>query len=198
MAFFKRVEVWVLLVLTIGGVVAVLRMDQSDDGSHGGRSKNLQTSPTNDDSSPGRGSAKQQAQTRHQLAAVQIERDGDYAVLEIRLSSPALQGSAKAPLAKPRLLRADGSEVAEFFVPSAARPPAAASSREWLFWADRNTLSGELFLEIDGEKLKVKEADGFRLDDVADGSRKIIVGQLPQPRLPTMHHAGIAIVSCTC
>ena len=171
MAFFKRVEVWVLLVLTVGIVVAVLRMDQSDEVAGGrGASTTKSTAANhtgNSDSATGKDPAP-----RHQIAALQIERDGDYAVIEIRLKIPA--DASKSSTQKARLLRSDGSEVVEFFVPSAATPPATSGVRELLFWADRSTLAGELFLEVDGERLKVKPADDFDLDAVTDGGRKIL------------------------
>jgi hypothetical protein len=168
MAFFKRVEVWVLLVLTVGGVIAVLRMDQSDEVA-GGRGGATKKSTATSHSNSGSSATGEAPAPRHQIAALQLERDGDYAVLEIRLQSPDDTATKNA-----RLLRADGSEVAEFFVPSAATSPADSGVRELLFWADRSTLAGELFLEIDGERLKVKDADGFQLDAVKDGGRKVL------------------------
>lgn len=168
MAFFKRVEVWVLLVLTIGIVAAVLRMDQSDDVADDNDGGTKKSNPVDQPGSTG----GQEPAARHQIAALQIERDGDYAVVEIRLRS--LENTPDFSTKNARLLRTDGSEVAEFFVPTAAASPCAEGVRELLFWADRSTLAGELFLEIDGERLKVKDADGFELDAVQDGGRKVL------------------------
>jgi hypothetical protein len=172
MAFFKRVEVWVLLVLTVGIVVAVLRMEQSDGGDERLEKKSTATSEPNDTVT----TTGDKPEPRHRIAALQIERDGDHAVLEIRLKLPedTKDSAFPAPNTKARLLRTDGSQVAEFFVPSAAIPPANGGVRNLLFWADRSTLAGELFLEVDGERLKVKEADGFKLDAVKDGGRKVL------------------------
>ena len=172
MAFFKRVEVWVLLVLTIGIVVAVLRMDQSAEVTGGRGASTTKSTAANHAGNSNSATEKAPAPPRHQIAALQIERDGDYAVIEIRLKFPA--DAAKNSAQKVRLLRTDGSEVAEFFVPSAATAPATSGISELLFWADRSTLAGELFLEVDGERLKVKPADDFDLDAVTDGGSKVL------------------------
>ena len=170
MPFFKRVEVWVLLVLTVGIVVAVLRMEQSDDvADDNGDAGAKTTNPVDRETKQGDSNTGEKSASRHQIAALEIERDGDYAVVEIRLSSAQDTETKNA-----RLLRSDGSEVAEFFVPSAATSATIEGVRELLFWADRSTLAGELFLEIDGERLKVKDADGFELDAVQDGGRKVL------------------------
>ena len=180
MAFFKRVEVWVLLVLTVGVVIAVLRMEQSDgDRKDLTRNSTAAARPDGEDASNGNYVAPPHG---HRIAALQIERDGDYAVLEIRVQLP--EDRADTSLKDARLLRTDGSEVAEFFVPSAATPPRGDGTRALLFWADRSTLAGELILEIDGERLKVKDNDDFELDEVKDGTRKVLAGQaLCLPRL---------------
>lgn len=188
MPFFKRVEVWVLLVLTIGIVAAVLRMEQSDKVADGDGGDANKTDPAERPKQSGSDTGEEPA-ARHQITALQIERDGDHAVVEIRLRF--LGGTADPATGKARLLRTDGSEVAEFFVPSAATLATTDGERELLFWADRGTLAGELFLEIDGERLKVKDADGFELDEVVDGGRKVIVGQAPRlPPLSWFVHCG--------
>jgi hypothetical protein len=175
MAFFKRVEVWVLLVLTIGGVIAVLRMDNADDP--GGSDRGTNTRQADKDGSPDRqGSDKDQPASRpnrNEIAALELERDGEHAVIEILVRTNANgQTAVKAPAKKPRLLRTDGSEVAEFFVPFQSGESESESDRNLLFWADPSTIAGALFLEIEGERLKVKDADDFDLHAINDGGRK--------------------------
>lgn len=169
MAFFKRVEVWVLLLLTVGGVVAMLRMDRATD-------KNKENGTGGDLQGAGVDSPTATVATApYRINSIQLERDGDHAVLEIRLSDGTnAQERTNTSGRRARLVRADGSEVAEFFAPFAAGvEPEYGGESELLFWADRSTLAGELFLEFgEGLRLKVKDADGFQLDSVEDGGRK--------------------------
>ncbi len=175
MAFFKRVEVWVLVLLTVGGGVAVLRMDQATDKNTANGTGGTSAAGGDVQGAGGSSAAAFAATARYQLASLQLERDGDHAVLEIRLSSDEdAPEPAKASGKRARLLRADGSEVAEFFAPFAAGVASEyGGESDLLFWADRSTLAGELFLEFgEGQRLKVKDADGFQLDSVEDGGRK--------------------------
>jgi hypothetical protein len=167
MAFFKRIEVWVLLALTVAGVVAVLRMDQS--GDRGGDSDS-------DRATDEAGAGEQDAAPRHVIEGLNIERDGDHAVVEIRLRVGDDEGFAADTEA--HLLCADGSEVQTFFVPfhgAMAGEPVGSSSEQQLsllFWADRAALAGALFLELGGERIAVKGADGFELESLDEGGRR--------------------------
>jgi len=171
MTFFKRIEVWVLLALAVAVVVAVMRMDQADDGVRMG-------SGTEVAHVAGEGQGGDQtmaAATRNRIESLRLERDGDFAVVEVvvKVEAAALAENA-------RLVREDGSEVEEFFVPFRAGMAAPVTSlegedrRSLLFWADRQALAGAMFLEIDGERLPVKAADGFDLDSIDDGGRKVL------------------------
>ncbi len=167
MAFFKRIEVWVLLVLAVAVVVAVMRMEQADDATRAGSGSEV---------APGAGGDQTQSlATRNRIESLRLERDGDFAVLEVLVKVESAELAGKA-----RLLRADGSEVEEFFVPFRAGTAVAVTSlegedrRSLLFWADRQALAGALFLEIGGERLAVKAADGFDLDSIDDGGRKVL------------------------
>jgi len=171
MAFFKRIEVWGLLVLAVAVVVAVMRMDQANDGVRMGSGTGVAHVP---DEGQG-GSHMIDLATRSRIESLRVERDGDFAVVEVLVKVESAEIAAQASL-----LREDGSEVKEFFVPFRAGTATPLTSvegedrRSLLFWADRQALAGALFLEIGGERLAVKAADNFDLNSIDDGGRKVL------------------------
>lgn len=194
MAFFKRVEVWVLLILSIAAVVAVLRMEQADKGV---RASGASVSGGGDQGKveAGRSSGPDGARSNAggdvsslRIRSLRLERDADHAVVEIVLDQPV---AAADSASVSRLLRADGSEVEPFFVPFAVAEDGAYlvdGKHALLFWADRSTVAGALFLERDGQRVQVKAADGFSLDSIRDGDSVELSG------LPNVRRDGVELL----
>lgn len=152
MAFFKRPEVWVLLLLSVVGAVWVLWSDSAHDQA---QSEPAAAVPA-ETASP--------ELSRFAILERRVSREQDHLViaLQIGLASDNTQPASLA-LESPavRLVTDDGSEVAQFFLPFDPPPvlDTEPGSRAVLrYWLPLSRAREALWLEIDGERLAVKEA----------------------------------------
>lgn len=161
MSFFKRIEVWVLLLLSIAAAVWVFTTDQkaAEDGNP---------------QSIAEGEVSQEPGLK--ILRCSLERDYGNARLDIELR---YRNASPRPLfllpPDVRLLTAEGKEVPAFTLATekAAQIPAQTAQDVRLrFWLEKGHLSGPLTLEIRGEKAEVKSSAAVSLDSLENGKPK--------------------------
>jgi len=146
MAFFKRVEVWVLLLL---GAVAALWVFLDQPSVEG-------------DPEPIEVSETPSAETALVIHRCTLERDYGNARLDIELRYR--NASPRALVLQPpdvKLLTADGKEVPPFVLAVEKPPQIAAQTAQSVrlrYWLESTHLSGALTLDIRGSKAEVKTA----------------------------------------
>ena len=146
MAFFKRIEVWFLLVLSVGGIGWVLWSESADRDS----------APK-----PAEAPAQNEAENRFHIASRRISRESDHLILTLEVAR-ASGGDKEIILdeSNARLLTDAGESVPTFFVPF--DPPAVLGAGDneaqarLRYWMPAAPMTGGLTLEIDGERLPVK------------------------------------------
>lgn len=154
MNVFKRIEVWILLLLVVGVVLWVLLSNgNSEDGGGAG------TSIASDGASSAN-AVSQRALTR------------DYGnaklVLDFHFENHSSEPMLVAPPAV-RLLDATGADIPPFFLPFTEHTEVAPGRREKVtqaYWLEAADLEGELWLEISGERLPVKDSSPFDLKSI--------------------------------
>lgn len=151
MAFFKRPEVWVLLALSVAGAVWVLWSDSVHD-----RAQSEPAAAPAETASP--------EVSRFAILDRRVSREQDHLVIALQIgleSDKALPAPLALESPAVRLVTDDGSEVARFFLPFDPAPvlDAEPGSRAGLrYWLPLSQAREALWLEIDGERLAVKEA----------------------------------------
>lgn len=152
MAFFKRAEVWVLLLLSVVGVAWVLWSDSAHDRA---RSEPVEITEVAENSPDG---------TRLAIVDRRVSREQGHLVITLQIAN-ATGRPLSEPLAldspKVRLVTGDGSEVARFFLPFDPPPmldPESGARAGLRYWFPLAQADEALWLEIDGERLAVKEA----------------------------------------
>lgn len=164
MNLFKRLEVWLLLILAAGATLFVLTQDRSGQGGK----------PLISDIQP----AKPEA--RLTVRQCTLERDFGNARLDIeaRLTNRRAQ---KLLLVAPavRLVNSAGKNVPDFILP-AERPPEIPPNSEaqvvLRFWLEQADLNGKLTLEVDGEKVEVKTGQPFDLNKLKNAEARVMRG----------------------
>ncbi|MCB1229692.1 MAG: hypothetical protein KDN19_05475 [Verrucomicrobiae bacterium] len=155
MAFFKRPEVWVLLLLSVAGAVWVLWSDSAHDravneGDSTSEPKMVETADG------------EEAPARFAIRERRISREEGHLIVTLRLGNEmALEGplDLKSPTAK--LVTGDGAMVAPFFLPFDPPPVLDAeigAFADLRYWLPVTQADEALWLEIDGERLPVKDA----------------------------------------
>lgn len=159
MSFFKRFEVWLLILLSLAATVWVFT---TDSDSAAGDPQPLNAS-----------SASEPMLKIHRCT---LERDFGNARLDLELR---YQNASPRPfsLQPPdvRLLTADGQEVPPFTLATEKPPQIAAQTAQDVrlrYWLEKAHLHGGLTLEIRGEKTQVKTASPLDLDAMENGKPK--------------------------
>jgi len=157
MAFFKRPEVWVLLLLSAAGIAWVLWSDQAGDEARG-----RNTTAHENGASPTH--AANREDDRFVVHERRVSREEDHLILTLRVGagkSNTLEEALDLTPPAARLLAADDSRISEFFLPFAPPPlldPEPGSVVELRYWLPVAQAATALWLEIDGERLAVKQA----------------------------------------
>lgn len=158
MAFFKRVEVWVLLVISGGLVWFVL-----SSGKPGDRGERSQPTPVVAVSTPGVGKLAPHLR----VDEIRLTRQGDHLVVSLQVSGRVRAQQATALTeATARLVTGGGAVVPWFFL-AFDGPPVLPGQEGRLepvhlrFWLPGSQSRETLWLEIDGERLAVKESGSF-------------------------------------
>ena len=151
LALFKRVEVLLLLVLSIGVAAWV-----------------LSSKPPQEDAEWDRPIEEPTAATEDKIHRCVIERDHGHARLdiELRISNTGTQRLGMQP-PQVRLLNGSGAEVPPFFLPFEAQPvvpPGNTQDARLRYWVTKADLVGPLTLEVQGKKIEVKSPEPLDLE----------------------------------
>lgn len=167
MGFFKRVEVWLLLVLG-GGAAAWVLMQKPADVEDAGQP--IQAGDTSTEA----------ALVVHRCT---LERDYGNARLDLELR---YRNTSERPLVlQPpdvKLLTGDGKEVPPFILPVERPPQIAAQTAQDVrvrYWLDKKHLQGTLTLEIRGTSVKVKGDGVLDLEKLENGKEQTWNGAMP-------------------
>ncbi len=165
MVILQRVELWVLLVLGLG--LSWWALKPTDEGGAGTWLV---------------ATAEEKAAVEPQLVlrGAQIERDYGNARLDLDVAVHN-EGIHPLRLSTPKLrLMAGEREVPAFFLPADRPPEVAAGSRvevKLRFWLEAKDLQGELMLDLEGVKTRVKTADPYALDKLENGVVQVLRGE---------------------
>ena len=160
----RKPEVWVLLLASI--VVAFWALSPS--------------TPVDEwQAGSGAGDAAGAASGMVQLQSAAVERDYGNARLDLTLR---IKNDSSYPLLlsppKVRLL-AEKREVPAFFLPAERPPEVAAKTTSEVkirYWLEASDLSGPLVLDVQGEKVAVKSAQSFDLNQLESGKLRPLRG----------------------
>lgn len=159
MAWMKRFEIWFLLVLVLGGLAWVLFFSSGDQFEEellsDGATAELKV---------------EQALTLRRLVA---KRDYGNVRLDLEVRMRNAKGE-KLLMTSPqvRLLAGEDREVPSFFLPFDPLPEVAANSTQEVllrYWLEAKDLQGSLVLEVEGQRLLVKEAEPFEIELLTNG-----------------------------
>lgn len=157
MSFFKRIEVWVLLLLGGGAAFWVLQEPSAGEG----------------DPQPVQESEVSPSEPPLVIHRCTLERDYGNARLDIELR---YRNASPRPLVlQPpdvRLLTAEGREVPPFILPVEKPPQIAAQTAQSVrlrYWLEAAQLGGALTLDIRGAKAEVKSAASLDLSKMENG-----------------------------
>ena len=152
LALFKRVEVILLLALSIGVAAWVLLSKPKQDDAEWDAPSEEPVATTQED----------------KIHRCQIERDHGHARLdiELRLSNP---GTTRLSMQPPqvRLLNGKGAEMPPFFLPFEAQPvlpPGSTQDIGLRYWVKKEDLTGPLTLHVLDKKIEVKSPESLDLD----------------------------------
>ena len=167
MSFFKRFEVWLLILLSLVATIWVFTTD-SDSGDDVGDPQPISSSTSSD--------------PILKIHRSTLERDFGNARLDLELR---YQNASPRPfsLQPPdvRLLTADGKEVPPFMLATEKPPQIPAQTAQDVrlrYWLEKAHLQGPLTLEIRGEKAEVKTATPLDLDSLENGKPKTWTGPI--------------------
>ena len=153
MAFFKRPEVWVLLLLSAVGIAWVLWSDGAND-------RVREEGPTKEETAQ----TEMTAKSRFVIDERRVAREEDHFILTLKVANDeASHLTEPLPLndSTVKLVAEDGTTVAPFylpFAPPAVLDPEVGASAELRYYLPVSQATSALWLVIDGEKLSVKEA----------------------------------------
>lgn len=162
MSIFKRVEVWILAVLLVGGAVFVL-LSSRKDGAEGDL-----------------GGGGLDGGGRLTLVEAILERDYGNARLDLTVELDN-RGRGPVPSGSPdtRLLTGSGDEVDPFFLAGDFPPDFEGGRRSRVtlkFWLKPEHFGGALTLDVRGDTLAIKSAEPFDLEALENGSPRTLGG----------------------
>lgn len=158
MGIFKRIEVWILLVLLGGGLIYVLT-----SGDSGNTDPDNAASPAKTD--------------KYVIKKLTLRRD--YGNYELRLAVDYNnKGGGEIETASAAALIAEsGRKIPAFFLAISPPPIIPADKREQVelkYWLEGDDLKGHLWLDILGSKIQVKANAAFDGESVPNGETKTI------------------------
>jgi hypothetical protein len=158
MNFFKRVELWVLLALVLGGLAWVFTSGPAGEEGADGKVTPRKTGTVV------KGDSGKPLQVHRSV----LERDYGNARLDIEARIQNA-GNEKLILQPPhvRLLTGSGRELPGFFLPFEPQPqiaPGTTQDVQLRYWLEKKDLQEALTLEVNGIQAKVKGAGAFDLE----------------------------------
>lgn len=175
MAFFKRPEVWVLLLLSVAGVAWVLWSDAEHDRAE------VEGSESAEEVADG-ATEEEDGSSRFAIRACRVSREEGHLIVTVRVATISEQALAEplaleAPAVK--LITEDGTSVAPFFLPFDPPPrldAEAGAFADLRYWLPFGQASDALWLEIDGDRLPVKTAGELASDQFPEGTEVAVNG----------------------
>ncbi len=166
MNFLKRIELWVLLLLVVGGMIYVFTSRPSGEDD---------ITPTNSPN-PTVKNTEEPLQLRH----ASLKRDYQNARLDLTVRVHN-ELADKLPMQAPkvRLLTAKGREVPSFFLPFEQQPEVAAKSTQEAqlrYWLEASDLQDSLTLDVNGKLLPIKSAKPFDLNTLKNAEERVLAG----------------------
>lgn len=166
MNLFKRVELWVLLAVVLGGMVWVFTSGPAEEDDAG------EDSPPRKTGTVVKGDPAKPLQVHRSV----LERDYGNARLDIDVRIQNL-GKDKLVLQTPqvRLLTGSGREIPGFFLPFEPQPeiaPGTTQDVQLRYWLEKKDLQEALTLEVSGNQAKVKGAGAFDLESLKSKEAK--------------------------
>lgn len=159
MNLFKRVELWVLLAIVLGGLVWVFTSGPAEQEEDAGG-----TTPPRKKGAIVQGDPDQPLLVHRSV----LERDYGNARLDIEVRIQNT-GKEKLVLQPPqvRLLTGSGREIPGFFLPFEPQPeiaPGTTQDVQLRYWLEKKDLQEALTLEVNGLRAKVKGTQAFDLE----------------------------------
>ncbi|HSI62607.1 MAG TPA: hypothetical protein VLE43_05795 [Candidatus Saccharimonadia bacterium] len=166
MNLFKRVELWVLLAVVLGGLVWVFTSGPADEDEA------ATDSPPRKTGTVVKGDPAKPLQVHRSI----LERDYGNARLDIEVRIQNA-GKEKLVLQPPhvRLLTGSGREIPGFFLPFEPQPEIASGTTQDVqlrYWLEKKDLQEALTLEVNGLQAKVKGAQPFDLEALKSKEQK--------------------------
>ena len=161
MNIFKRIEVWILLVLVGAGIVFVL-MTNRDGGNGDG----------DGDGGSGRG-------TRFVVKKTTVKRDYGNFEAEIALTYDNRSGGEIDTATAAKLIGENGKRIPVFFLAIAMPPKIPAGKKNDLslrFWLEPEDVKGSLSLEILGENVEVKNGTPLDPESIPNQEKRTYEG----------------------
>lgn len=159
---FKRIEIWLLLALMIAGLIWVFTSRSSEESV--------------EDSTPSfTGTVTREAPLKLHRSVLKRDYGNARLDIDIRVFNSSAESLVMNP-PKVKLLTAKNTEVASFFLPFEKLPEVPANSTQDVqlrYWLESEELNGSLTLEIDGQKLEVKDSTPLQLDSLPNGTDQI-------------------------
>ena len=163
MHFPKRIELWLLVAVVVGGLAWVFLSGGSDEEEKvdGGG-----TVSTTDTKAP------------LQLHRCVLKRDHGNARLDIELRVRN-DSADKLLMTEPKvtLLTAKGRKVPGYYLPFEPPPevePRTTQDLQLRYWLEASDLQGTLTLEVDGKSLAIKGGNAFDLNALKNEEEKVI------------------------
>lgn len=166
MNFLKRIELWVLLLLVVGGIAYVFTSRPSDEED---------ITPTNSPTLTVKNSDEPL-----QLRRTSLKRDYQNARLDLTVRVRN-DSADKLPMQSPkvRLLTDKSREVPSFFLPFEQQPEVAAKSTQEVqlrYWLEASDLQGSLTLDVEGKTLPIKSMKPLDINTLKNTGEKVISG----------------------
>jgi len=161
MSFLKRVEIWVLLALVVGGVAWVFT-----------------SKPAEELEGPVPLDVTEKATAPIVFKKAIIERD--YGNVRFDLDVQVRNEDAEKLVMSPpavRLVTAAGREIATFFLPFEKLPEVPAKSSQQVqlrYWLEKQDLQGAITLHVKEHKLEVKSASPLDIEALKNGEPRTV------------------------
>ena len=180
MSIFKRIEVWILLVLTAAGLVFVLLSDDNDRDDYGGtpgKTDPVKPAKRVDNPPPAKTSAEFEEGGPVEVESVKLEREpsGDYfCIVQFEFSNQSQ--SPVHTIRSAGLVTKSDKRIPIFFLAFDGAPPILppqeSTKTSLRFSLKPEDVVGDLTLEIAGARAPVKSSRSFDPESIArSGSR---------------------------
>ena len=176
MSIFKRIEVWLLLVLSVAGLVYVLLNQQEDVAERFPRTAPATRPPA---------SAAPAAATKNpvfepggqlEVKGVRVDRNGGEYLTEVTFSYDNQSDRTLRTIDDAKLITASGKSLPVFFLAFKGAPPEFPAKQKSTatvrFELGGEDIIGELHLDVGGQRQPIKSPRSFDPEAIASRSSK--------------------------